>query len=83
VKGGTTVIAFAKDPSGYSWELIERQKPTQEPLCQVRETQDGKELLLLGCAGSCTLRAVLWWRPSCSRATQGTRSFTQFLLPTQ
>lgn len=35
VKGGETVIAFAKDPSGYMWELIQRPK-TQEPLCQVK-----------------------------------------------
>jgi len=34
VKGGNTVIAFAKDPTGYMWELIERPK-TKEPLCQV------------------------------------------------
>jgi lactoylglutathione lyase len=34
VKGGETVIAFAKDPSGYMWELIQRPK-TSEPLCQV------------------------------------------------
>jgi hypothetical protein len=34
VKGGSTVIAFAKDPTGYMWELIQRPQ-TQEPLCQV------------------------------------------------
>ena len=34
VKGGNTVIAFAKDPTGYMWEIIERPK-TKEPLCQV------------------------------------------------
>lgn len=34
VKGGNTVIAFAKDPSGYMWELIQRPQ-TKEPLCQV------------------------------------------------
>jgi hypothetical protein len=34
VKGGSTVIAFAKDPSGYMWELIQRPQ-TKEPLCQV------------------------------------------------
>eukprot|EP00798_Chlamydomonas_sp_ICE-L_P013843 gene13843-19765_t len=33
VKGGQTVIAFAEDPSGYNWELIQRP-PTVEPLCQ-------------------------------------------------
>lgn len=37
VKGGTTVIAFAKDPTGYMWELIERKNlaADSEPLCQV------------------------------------------------
>ncbi|KAJ0568787.1 putative lactoylglutathione lyase [Helianthus annuus] len=34
VKGGTSVIAFAKDPDGYLFELIERPS-TPEPLCQV------------------------------------------------
>lgn len=34
VKGGKTVIAFAKDPTGYQWELITRPK-TKEPLAQV------------------------------------------------
>ncbi|KAI8018186.1 Lactoylglutathione lyase [Camellia lanceoleosa] len=34
VKGGKTVIAFAKDPDGYLFELIQRG-PTPEPLCQV------------------------------------------------
>jgi len=34
VKGGTTVIAFVKDPDGYLFELIQRG-PTREPLCQV------------------------------------------------
>lgn len=34
VKGGTTVIAFAQDPDGYLFELIQRG-PTPEPLCQV------------------------------------------------
>lgn len=34
VKGGTTVIAFVKDPDGYLFELIQRC-PTPEPLCQV------------------------------------------------
>jgi hypothetical protein len=28
------VIAFAEDPTGYKWELIQRAK-TEEPLCQV------------------------------------------------
>jgi len=34
VKGGTSVIAFAKDPDGYLFELIQREA-TPEPLCQV------------------------------------------------
>jgi hypothetical protein len=34
VKGGQTVIAFAEDPTGDKWELIQRAK-TEEPLCQV------------------------------------------------
>ncbi|XBH78794.1 hypothetical protein VPH35_104935 [Triticum aestivum] len=34
VKGGSTVIAFAQDPDGYMFELIQRG-PTPEPLCQV------------------------------------------------
>ena len=34
VKGGTSVIAFVKDPDGYLFELIQRG-PTPEPLCQV------------------------------------------------
>ena len=34
VKGGTTVIAFVDDPTGYKWELIQRQ-PVPEPVAQV------------------------------------------------
>ncbi|KAI8016524.1 hypothetical protein LOK49_LG05G02017 [Camellia lanceoleosa] len=34
VKGGTTVIAFVKDPDGYIFEPIQRG-PTPEPFCQV------------------------------------------------
>ncbi|XP_054786126.1 lactoylglutathione lyase GLX1-like [Prosopis cineraria] len=34
VKGGTTVIAFVKDPDGYIFEIIQRES-TPEPLCQV------------------------------------------------
>ncbi|KAJ6367462.1 hypothetical protein OIU78_000090 [Salix suchowensis] len=34
VKGGTSVIAFVKDPDGYTFELIQRG-PTPEPLCQL------------------------------------------------
>lgn len=34
VKGGSSVIAFVKDPDGYIFELIQRH-PTPEPLCQV------------------------------------------------
>ncbi|KAF8056006.1 lactoylglutathione lyase [Scenedesmus sp. PABB004] len=35
VKGGSSVIAFARDPTGYLWELIQRPEPIREPLCQV------------------------------------------------
>lgn len=35
VKGGKTVIAFVEDPTGYKWELIERQPPIPEPVAQV------------------------------------------------
>ena len=34
VKGGSTMIAFVKDPDGYLFELIQRG-PTPEPLCQI------------------------------------------------
>lgn len=34
VKGGSSVIAFVKDPDGYLFELIQRAS-TPEPLCQV------------------------------------------------
>ena len=34
VKGGTTVIAFAQDPDGYRFALIQRAE-TPEPLCQI------------------------------------------------
>lgn len=34
VKGGSTVIAFVKDPDGYLFEIIQRGA-TPEPLCQV------------------------------------------------
>lgn len=34
VEGGTTVIAFVKDPDGYIFELIQIAA-TPEPLCQV------------------------------------------------
>ncbi|KAG9132090.1 hypothetical protein Leryth_023699 [Lithospermum erythrorhizon] len=34
VKGGTSVIAFVKDPDGYLFEIIQRES-TPEPLCQV------------------------------------------------
>jgi lactoylglutathione lyase len=34
VKGGSSVIAFVKDPDGYLFEIIQRG-PTPEPLCQV------------------------------------------------
>ena len=36
MKGGSTVIAFAEDPTGYKFELIERKgRAIPEPLCQV------------------------------------------------
>lgn len=35
VKGGKTVIAFVEDPTGYKWELIQRQPPIPEPIAQV------------------------------------------------
>lgn len=36
VKGGTTVIAFVEDPTGYKWELIERKGTSiPEPIAQV------------------------------------------------
>ena len=35
MKGGTTVIAFARDPTGYMWEIIERKgKDIPEPIAQ-------------------------------------------------
>ncbi|XP_062013518.1 lactoylglutathione lyase GLX1 [Rosa rugosa] len=34
VKGGNSIIAFVKDPDGYTFELIQRPS-TPEPLCQV------------------------------------------------
>lgn len=34
VKGGSTVIAFVKDPTGYLFEIIQRES-TPEPFCQV------------------------------------------------
>ena len=36
VKGGSTIIAFVDDPTGYKWELIERPGPIVEPIAQVR-----------------------------------------------
>lgn len=35
VKGGSTVIAFVEDPTGYKWELIQRPGEITEPLAQV------------------------------------------------
>jgi lactoylglutathione lyase len=36
VKGGTSVIAFVEDPTGYKWELIQRQdQAIPEPIAQV------------------------------------------------
>ena len=41
VKGGSTVIAFVKDPTGYLWEIIGRgDKPIPEPIAQVKSPQD-------------------------------------------
>ena len=41
VKGGKTVIAFVKDPTGYLWEIIGRgDKPIPEPIAQVKALQD-------------------------------------------
>ncbi|KAF5728581.1 hypothetical protein HS088_TW21G00729 [Tripterygium wilfordii] len=34
VKGGSTVIAYVKDPDGYTFELVQRGS-TPEPLCQI------------------------------------------------
>ena len=39
VKGGKTVIAFADDPTGYKWELIQRPEPIPEPIAQVHQLQ--------------------------------------------
>lgn len=41
VKGGSTHIAFARDPTGYQWELIQREKPSAEPLAQVSRESPG------------------------------------------
>lgn len=39
VKGGTTEIAFVKDPTGYLWEIIQRKdKPIPEPIAQASST---------------------------------------------
>ena len=46
VKGGSTVIAFVKDPSGYLWELLQRGD-TPEPLCQVSTKLNRTPVLLL------------------------------------
>lgn len=35
MKGGTSVIAFVDDPTGYKWELIERKGANPEPIAQV------------------------------------------------
>lgn len=35
VKGGKTHIAFVDDPTGYKWELIQREGAIPEPLAQV------------------------------------------------
>ena len=52
VKGGSSVIAFAEDPTGYKWELIERKgKPIREPICQVSQLAKSDDCAL-GCAAS-------------------------------
>lgn len=38
VKGGKTHIAFAEDPTGYKFELIQREKESSEPFAQVCHT---------------------------------------------
>lgn len=35
VKGGKTHIAFVEDPTGYKFELIQREKESSEPFAQV------------------------------------------------
>jgi lactoylglutathione lyase len=35
VKGGKTHIAFVEDPTGYKWELIQRESESSEPFAQV------------------------------------------------
>lgn len=35
VKGGSTHIAFARDPTGYQFELIQRPAESKEPLAQI------------------------------------------------
>jgi hypothetical protein len=37
VKGGKTHIAFAEDPTGYKFELIQRAKESKEPFAQVTQ----------------------------------------------
>ncbi|KAK9268440.1 hypothetical protein L1049_000190 [Liquidambar formosana] len=32
--GGSTIYAFVQDPNGYSFELVQRDAPIREPLCQ-------------------------------------------------
>lgn len=58
VKGGETVIAFAEDPTGYKWELIQRPQ-TPEPLCQVSSTTQAGRCVWCGC--SC-----VWCSCSCA-----------------
>ena len=58
VKGGKTVIAFVDDPTGYKFELIQREKAAiPEPLAQV--------LCFAGLTGwlSCCLAG---WHEGCS-----------------
>ena len=47
VKGGKTPIAFAEDPTGYKFELIQREGKSPEPFAQVRTR--GCRTLPYGC----------------------------------
>ena len=60
VKGGSTVIAFAQDPDGYMFELIQRG-PTPEPLCQVmlRDGDLDRSIMFYGKVLFCKRRGCL------------------------
>lgn len=51
-KGGKTVIAFVEDPTGYKFELIQRQTEIPEPLAQAGRQGRG--------AGACGCAFVCW-----------------------